>query len=283
MSTPRMSLSYPARKRWGTAMSAAALTVIALVMLTPMLWMAFASVKLDADLFTRTPLRWPDELTWDHYANLFTQFHFGSSFVNSLVIATTTVLLSVVLGGLAAYGFARYPWRGSGTALGFLMVARMVTPAALVVPLYVIMQTFGLLNSVTGVIVGVTVLNLPFVIWILKPFFETVPKEIEEAAELDGLSPFSVFFRIVLPLATPGIMTAVLYSFLAGWTDLLFPMTFITDSEVMPLTSSLLQMQTGYKIYWGELMAGGIVLTLPAVILCFALQRYLLRGLRTGY
>jgi ABC-type glycerol-3-phosphate transport system permease component len=168
-------------------------------------------------------------------------------------------------------------------ALGFLMIARMVTPAALVVPMYVIMQSLGLLNSVTGVIVGVTVLNLPFVIWILKPFFETVPKEVEEAAELDGLSPFAVFFRVVLPLAKPGIMTAILYSFLAGWTDLLFPMTFITDAEVMPLTSSLLQMQTGYKIYWGELMAGGIVLTLPAVILCFALQRYLLRGLRTGY
>jgi ABC-type glycerol-3-phosphate transport system permease component len=192
-------------------------------------------------------------------------------------------VVSVVVGGLASYGFARYPFRGSGLALALLMVARMVTPAALVVPLYVIMQTLGLLNSVTGVIVGVTVLNLPFVIWILKPFFETVPREIEEAAELDGLSPVSVFFRIVLPLARPGIMTAVLYSFLAGWTDLLFPMTFITDDEVMPLTSSLLQMQTGYKIYWGELMAGGIVLTLPAVVLCFALQRYLLRGLRTGY
>jgi ABC-type glycerol-3-phosphate transport system permease component len=106
---------------------------------------------------------------------------------------------------------------------------------------------------------------------------------VEEAAELDGLTPFGVFFRTVVPLALPGIMTAVLYSFLAGWTDLLFPMTFITDTNVMPLTSSLLQMQTGYRIYWGELMAGGIVLTLPPVILCFALQRYLLRGLRTGY
>src|SRR5699024_2128551 len=164
-----------------------------------------------------------------------------------------------------------------------LMIARMVTPAALVVPMYLIMQSIGMLNTVSSVILGVTVLNLPFVIWILKPFFETVPKEVEEAAELDGLTPLSAFYKIVIRLALPGIMTAVLYSFLAGWTDLLFPMTFITDSEVMPLTSSLLQMQTGYKIYWGELMAGGIVLTLPAVVLCFGLQRYLLRGLRAGY
>lgn len=278
-----MSMSYAARKRIGVSASAFVLTVIAVVMLLPMLWMAFTSIKPDSAIFSKTPLEWPADLTVDHYANLFTQFHFGTSFVNSMVIAVVTVAVSVVVGGLASYGFARYPWRGSGVALALLMVARMVTPAALVVPLYVIMQTLGLLNSVTGVIVGVTVLNLPFVIWILKPFFETVPREIEEAAELDGLTPFAVFFRIVLPLARPGIMTAVLFSFLAGWTDLLFPMTFITDDEVMPLTSSLLQMQTGYKIYWGELMAGGIVLTLPAVVLCFALQRYLLRGLRTGY
>lgn len=278
-----MTLSHHVRKRLGVAASGVVLTVIAVFMLTPMVWMAFTSLKVDADIFTRTPLRMPAELTSEHYANLFSQFHFAPSFVNSAIIALVTVGISVVVGGLAAYGFARYPWRGSGVALGFLLVARMVTPAALVVPLYVIMQAFGLLNTITGVIVGVTVLNLPFVVWILKPFFETVPKEVEEAAELDGLSPFAVFFRIVLPLARPGIMTAALYSFLAGWTDLLFPMTFITDAEVMPLTSSLLQMQTGYKIYWGELMAGGIVLTLPAVVVCFALQRYLLRGLRTGY
>lgn len=278
-----MTLTYTARKRLGVAMSATVLTAAAVAMLVPIGWMAYTSVKDDADIFTTTPLGRPETLTLDHYENLFTQFHFGPSFLNSTLIALATVLASVVVGGLAAYGFARYPWRGSGVAMGFLMVARMVTPTALIVPLYIIMQGLGLLNSVSGVIVGVTVLNLPFVVWILRPFFASVPREVEEAAELDGLSPFAVFFRIALALALPGIMTAVLYSFLAGWTDLLFPMTFITDPHAMPLTSSLLQMQTGYKIYWGELMAGGVVLTLPAVVLCFALQRYLLRGLRTGY
>ncbi len=278
-----MTLTYHARKRLGVIASGVVLALLALLMLVPMAWMAFTSFKRDADIFTKTPLALPPDLTWEHYGNLFSRFHFASSFANSAVIALVTVVISVVIGGLAAYGFARYPWRGSGVALAFLMVARMVTPAAVVVPLYVIMQALGLLNTVTGVILGVAVLNLPFTVWILKPFFTTIPREVEEAAELDGLAPLAVFFRIVLPLALPGVMTAVLYSFLAGWTDLLFPMTLITDTEVMPLTSSLLQMQTGYKIYWGELMAGGILLTLPAVILCFALQRYLLRGLRTGY
>jgi len=278
-----MAIANHTRKRLNVTASNIALTVIALGMLIPMFWMAFTSFKPDGDIFTSTPLQLPEALTTEHYSNLFSEFHFGTSFVNSVLIAVATVVTSVVVGGLGGYGFARYPWRGSGIALAFLMIARMVTPAALVVPMYLIMQSIGMLNTVSSVILGVTVLNLPFVIWILKPFFETVPKEVEEAAELDGLTPLSAFYKIVIRLALPGIMTAVLYSFLAGWTDLLFPMTFITDSEVMPLTSSLLQMQTGYKIYWGELMAGGIVLTLPAVVLCFGLQRYLLRGLRAGY
>lgn len=278
-----MSVSYHSRKRVAVAGSGVLLSLIAVLLIVPMLWMAYTSLKQDPDIFTPTPLQLPEAFTFEHYANLFTQFGFGMSALNSLVIALATVVLSVLLGGLAAYGFARFPFRGAGIALAFLIVARMVTPAALVVPLYVIMDALGLLNTVTGVILGATVLNLPFVIWILKPFFETVPKEVEEAAELDGLSPLRVFFQVVIPLALPGIMTAVLYSFLAGWTELLFPMTFITDPSVAPLTSGLLKMQTGYKIYWGELMAGGIFLTLPAVILCFALQRYLLRGLRTGY
>jgi ABC-type glycerol-3-phosphate transport system permease component len=275
-----MMASYQARRRLGLTATGAILTVAAGLLLVPLGWMAYTSLKQDGDIFTTNPLALPASLTAEHYTNLFTQFGFGSATLNSLVIALTTVVLSVVLGGLAAYGFARYPWRGSGIALAFLLVARMVTPAALVVPMYVIMQSLGLLNTVASVILGATVLNLPFVIWILKPFFETVPKEVEEAAEL---APVGVFVRIVLPLALPGVMTAVLFSFLAGWTELLFPMTFISSSSAEPLTSALLSMQTGYKIYWGELMAGGIFLTLPAVILCFALQRYLVRGLRAGY
>lgn len=278
-----MTLTYEMRRKVSAGLAAAVLTVVGVALLIPVFWMLFVSIRPDSEIFSTSPLSAPSQVTFEHYVNLFEQFQFGRSFANSAIIAVATVVLSVVLGGLAAYGFARYPWRGSGIALAFLMVARMVTPAALVVPLYVVMQALGLLNTTTGVVAGVTVLNLPFVIWILKPFFETVPKEVEEAAELDGLSPLAVFFKISLHLARPGVLTAVLYSFLAGWTDLLFPMTFITDASIMPLTSAMLQMQTGYKIYWGELMAGGIVLTLPPVLLCFAMQRYLLNGLRTGY
>jgi ABC-type glycerol-3-phosphate transport system permease component len=164
-----------------------------------------------------------------------------------------------------------------------LLVTRMVTPAALVVPLYLIMNALGLLNNVLSIILGVAVLNLPLVVWILRPFFDALPREIEEAGLLDGLSPVGVFWRIALPLAAPGLLTVALLSFIAGWTDLLFPMSFSSTPDATPLTSGLLQMQTGYKIYWGSLMAGGVYLTLPTLIVSFALQKYLVRGMRLGY
>jgi ABC-type glycerol-3-phosphate transport system permease component len=164
-----------------------------------------------------------------------------------------------------------------------LLITRMITPAALVVPLYLIMSGLGLLNNLLSIIIGIAVLNLPFVVWVLKPFFDALPREIEEAGLLDGLTPFGVFWRIALPLAGPGLLSVALLSFIAGWTDLLFPISFSTTTDAMPLTSALLQMQTGYKIYWGSLMAGGVYLTLPTLLLSFALQKYLVRGMRLGY
>lgn len=202
---------------------------------------------------------------------------------NSLVITIGVITISTLFGAMAAYGFSRYPFRGGGTLLGLLLLTRMVTPASLVLPLYLIMQTLGLLNTLTSITLGITVLNLPFVVWMLKPFFDSLPKEIEEAAQIDGLGPLAVFWRVAMPLAAPGLYTVALFSFITGWVDLLFGMSFSTIPEAMPLTVGMMQMQTGYKIYWGSMMAGGMYLTLPAFLVAFAMQKYLLRGMRLGF
>lgn len=260
------------------AILAAAAAAIAI----PVVWMALASLKNEPDLFSN-PTSLPKALELANYTSLFTQFHFAVATWNSIVISLGVVVISVALGGLAAYGFSRYDFKGSRVLLAGLLITRMITPAALVVPLYLIMSALGLLNNVLSIIIGVAVLNLPFVVWVLKPFFDALPREIEEAGLLDGLTPFGVFWRIALPLAGPGLLSVALLSFIAGWTDLLFPISFSTTPDAMPLTSALLQMQTGYKIYWGALMAGGVYLTVPTLILSFALQKYLVRGMRLGY
>lgn len=262
--------------RAGVAVVAAA--AIAL----PLVWMVLASLKSESELFF-SPLALPHAPSLTNYSSLFTQFHFAVATWNSVAISVGVVAISVGLGGMAAYGFSRYNFRGGRVLLAGLLITRMVTPAALVVPLYLIMNALGLLNNLLSIVIGVSVLNLPFVVWVLKPFFDTLPRDIEEAGLLDGLSPLGVFRRIALPLAAPGLLTVTLLSFIAGWTDLLFPMSFSTTPDAMPLTSGLLQMQTGYKVYWGSLMAGGVYLTLPALVLSFALQKYLVRGMRLGY
>lgn len=260
----------------------AVLVVAAAVAAIPVLWLAFSSFKTEEELFLH-PLALPRQPTLNNYASLFSQFKFGIATWNSVLISVGVVVISVVLGGMAAYGFSRYPFPASRVLLSALLVTRMVTPAALVVPLYLIMNALGLLNNLISIITGVTVLNLPFVVWILRPFLDALPREIEEAGLLDGLSPFGVFFRIVTPLAAPGLLTVALLSFIGSWTDLLFPISFSTTSDATPLTSALLQMQTGYKIYWGSLMAGGVYLTIPTLVVSFALQKYLVRGMRLGY
>jgi ABC-type glycerol-3-phosphate transport system permease component len=269
-------------ERFGQAIRIAILTAAAVLIVIPVLWMAVGSLKTEAELFA-DPLSLPRMPSLANYASLFAQFHFGPGTLNSVLISLGVVAISVSLGGMAAYGFSRYPFTGSRMLLTGLLVTRMVTPAALVVPLYLIMNALGLLNNVLSIILGVAVLNLPLVVWILRPFFDALPREIEEAGLLDGLSPVGVFWRIALPLAAPGLLTVALLSFIAGWTDLLFPMSFSSTPDATPLTSGLLQMQTGYKIYWGSLMAGGVYLTLPTLIVSFALQKYLVRGMRLGY
>ena len=270
------------RAGWGRLVIVAALIIAAVATLAPFLWLVISSLKTESDIFAY-PLALLRSPTLANYASLFRQFHFAIATVNSIAISLGVVVISVALGGLAAYGFSRYPFTGSRLLLSALLITRMVTPAALVVPLYLIMNALGLLNTLISIVLGIAVLNLPFVIWVLRPFFDALPREIEEAGLVDGLSPFGVFLRIALRLAAPGLVTVALLSFIAGWTDLLFPISFTSTPEATPLTAGLLQMQTGYKIYWGSLMAGGVYLTLPTLILSFALQKYLVQGMRLGY
>ena len=192
------------------------------------------------------------------------------------------MVLSLVLGGSAAYGFSRYPFRGSTLLLAAILVTRMITPASLVLPLYLMMDELHLTNSLVGVTIGITTLNLPFAVWLLKPFFDALPREVEEAALLDGLSPIGVWWRIAVPIAGPGFKTVALFSFIAAWTDLMIPMTMSTRPEGWTLPAGIMQMQTGFKIYWGALMSGGLYLTLPTFLIALFGQKYLAQGARAS-
>jgi ABC-type glycerol-3-phosphate transport system permease component len=259
------------------------LAFISVLTLLPTLWMILSAFKPDSEISSIPPTFLPNALTLANFQQLFTKFNFGLLTINSIIVSAAVVFLSLVLGGSAAYGFSRYPFPGSTFALNAILVARMVTPASLVLPLYILMETLGLSNTLVAVTIGITVLNLPFAVWLLKPFFDALPREVEEAALLDGLGPIGVWWRIAVPIAGPGFKTVALFSFVAAWTDLLIPITMSTRPAGWTLAAGIIQMQTGFKIYWGALMAGGFYVTLPTFLIAFFAQRYLMRGFRASF
>ena len=255
---------------------------VLLVTLLPIAWMLISAVKPDAEINSIPPTLLPRSPTLENFKQLFDQFEFATLTANSLIVSALVVGMSLIMGGSAAYGLSRYPFPGSGALLGLILVLRMITPASLVLPLYIMMDGLGLANTLIAVAIGVTVLNLPLVVWLLKPFFDALPKEIEEAALLDGLGPIGVWWRIAVPIAGAGFKTVALFSFVAAWTDLLIPLTMSTRVDGWTLPAGIMQMQTGFKIYWGALMAGGLYLTLPTFVIAFFGQKYLAQGVRAS-
>jgi ABC-type glycerol-3-phosphate transport system permease component len=256
----------------------AVLTILLTLMLLPILWMILSAAKSDDEINRIPPTFLPKAPSFDNFTQLFTQFNFGQLTINSVIVSGTVVILSIGLGGAAAYGFSRYPFLGSRLILSAILVTRMITPVALILPLYLMMDKLQLLNSLFAVTVGITALNLPFAVWLLKPFFDELPKDVEDAALLDGLGPIGVWWRIAVPIAAPGIVTVAVFSFVAAWTDLLIPITMSTRPEGWTLTAGIMQMQTGFKIYWGALMSASLYLTIPTFLIAVFAQKYLTRG-----
>ena len=251
----------------------------------PIYWMISSSFKLESEMFILSSERssWlPEKLTLDNYKELFSKYNFGRAMINSAIIAVGTTILSLILGFPAAYGFSRFKFPGSSIMLLAILLVRLFTPAALIVPFYDLMRWLGLIDSIFAIIIGTTVINLPFVLWIMKAFFDDFPKELEEAARVDGCTNLTVFSRIVIPCSLPAIATLVLFSFTMGWNDFLFSISFARSALSKPATVAIANMITGYKYNWGTLLAGGTFLAIPVMIITIMLQKYFIKGLTMG-
>lgn len=256
--------------------------LILIIILFPVYWMLSYSFKTDREIASLS-LSWiPKNITLTQYRDVFTKFKLHKYLFNSIIIAVTTTVISLILGVMAAYGFSRYNFPGSSILLFIFLLTRVFTPAALVLPLYRVVEFLGLNDSPFSIVIGVTVANLPFVVYIMKSFFDNFPKDIEEAAMIDGMSSLRVLISIVIPLVMPAIVTVALFSFTAGWNDFLFSISFSQTIKSMPGTVAIANMDTEYKIYWGAMMSGGIVLSIPILIITFILQRYFVKGITIG-
>jgi len=256
---------------------------ILLLTLFPFWWMIVTSLKRPVDIFAGVAL-WPQHSTLDNYRVLFEQHHFRAFLVNSITIVAVSVGISLVLGTLAAYALTRFRLRlglNDSALVGSLLV-RMLPAILLVIPLYIVLSKYQLLDTRLGLILVYAGLNTSFVVWLMQSFLDEIPREIEEAALVDGDSRLSALRRVVLPLAAPGIAATAIFSVITTYNDFLLALTLTStpDAQTVPVGVSTLIGKI--QIEWGPMAAAGVVGALPIVIFALIVQRHFVRGLTLG-
>jgi multiple sugar transport system permease protein len=258
----------------------ALLAVIMAFLMLPIVWLFQTAFKPGREAFAIPPV-W---VFWPTLENFYAAFKMAPALQylrNSVIIATGTMTLAMLLGVPAGYGLARSTARVS-TRLALLVLAiRMTPPVALLIPFYMLMRDLGLLGTYLAVILLQSVFNVPFVTWMMRGFFLSLPADLEDAALTDGCSRFGAFWRISLPLSAPGLATAAIFAFTLSWNDFLLPL-LLSGRTTRTLTLGIMETFTTYDIGWSRMAAIGIVTVLPVLVLGFFLQRYYIRGLTMG-
>jgi arabinogalactan oligomer/maltooligosaccharide transport system permease protein len=272
---------------WVRALAHVGLIALVAVVLYPLLLVckkAFEPGRTFA--LSASPL--PTDVTLDHFKDLFGarggdgSLLFLRSTVNSLVVALATTVVGVVLSCTAAYALSRFRFPGRKAGLTTFLVVQMFPATLLLLPLYVVLDKLGLLNSIAGLVLVYATTAIPFCVWQLKGYFDTLPRELEEAARIDGASQWMIFRRIMLPLARPGIAVTALFSFMTAWNEFIMASTFLTDESRYTLPV-LVQSSVGqFTADWGLFAAGAIVTSLPVMAAFYVVQKYLVGGLTAG-
>jgi multiple sugar transport system permease protein len=272
-----------ARERLGRAAIYVALTAAILIALFPFWWMIDTSLKHPVDIFSGVAL-WPQHLTTSNYHRLFASYHFGSYLVNSVAVVAASVGVSLVLGTLAAYALARFRLRYGvdRLALHGVLLVRMLPGILLVIPLYIVLAKWGLLNTRLGLIMIYAGLNTSFVIWMMQSFLEEIPRDIEEAAMVDGDSRLTALRRVVIPLAAPGMIATAIFAVIATYNDFIIALTLTSTPAAQTVPVGVSTLIGKIQIEWGPMAAAGVVGALPIVIFALIVQRHFVRGLTLG-
>lgn len=267
------------------------LTIISIFAFFPIFWMISTSFKPPSEAFETPPTLIPRSFTIESYIKQVSDFRaevegyagFPVFYKNGLIVAGGVAILTMFLSILAGYSFSRYKYFGKNGILIFLIATQMFPYAVIIVNIVIIFNKLHLLNTYIGLIVAITALTLPFSIWLLKGFFDKIPRELEEAAMVDGCSRVSLLFRIVVPLVMPGVISVGLFSFLASWNQLLFALQLAYKNSMFTIPPGFLRLYVGqYMIRWADMSAGSVLVTLPIIIAFMILQRYFVQGLTAG-
>ncbi len=261
----------------------ATLVAFIALMLFPLYWMLVTSFKPNIEIYHIPPRFFPDSLYLDHYARTLEDGYFVRYLWNNFIVASITTLVNLIAATLAGYSISRYPTRITAVISFGLLSTQMFPVVGIVIALYTLYLRVSMLNTHTGLILVLTATTIPFTTWMLKGFFDELPKSIEDSAFVDGASRLTVLTRIALPLAKPGLLAAGLYSFMLAWNDFLFGLTLISSDRLRTLSVGISLRYLGEVSYdWGQVTTVAVFGTVPMFVLFFLFQRYLVEGLTAG-
>ena len=256
--------------------------VLLAVCVFPFAWMALSSMKTLGELYTVPPVWLPKMPTLENYRKVLFDSNVPRYFLNSTIISLGATAIALILAIFASYGFARFNFRGKAGYQAFILVGQLLPTAAIIVPLFVTLRWFGLVNTYLGLILVYMILTLPLSVWMLTSYFKAIPVELEEAAIIDGASRLGVLFRITLPLSLPGIVAIIVYAFVTTWNEFIFALVLAQDASVKTLPIGIAEFTTEFNTDWGAVMAASLIMTLPIALMFFAMQRLFIGGLTAG-
>ncbi len=248
----------------------------------PFIWQLSTSFQDDRELTASTPSFWPSPGTLEHYGNVFSVKCFQSYILNSLVVATLTTLLCLVVGSLAAFSLARLRIKGRLGTLGVILAISMFPQIALVGPLYLVAANLDLLDTYMGLVLVYLALGLPLVTWVMFGYFDTLPREIDESARIDGVGTLGLLVRIILPMSLPSLVTTGLLAFIAAWNEFMFALAFTSTTAHQTIPVGIANFTSLYFVPWGDISAASVVVTVPLIALVLTFQRHIIDGLTQG-
>lgn len=259
------------------------LSPLIVIILFPYAVMLFTAVTPRAEVFSFPPRWLPSELRWQNFVDMWSAANFGRVVINSLMVSVASTLLTLVIAIPAAYATSRYRFRGQSAYRQFLLITQMLSPIVLIVGIFRLMVSLGLVDALSSLILAYAAFNLAFSVWMLQSYFRTIPRDVEEAAWIDGANKLQSLIYIFLPMAVPALAVVALFAFIFAWNDFVLALTLLRSSENFTLTLAVYSLVGGrYTVEWHQVMAATLLATAPIAVMFILLQRFFMQGLSLG-
>jgi multiple sugar transport system permease protein len=258
--------------------------LICMVFLFPLYWLLVTSLKTEVNIFKSPPSLFPETVSFKAYLSQLKsgEYNMLNAFYNSAIISVSAMVLSTILSIPAAYGLARFRFKGKKLFILSFLVTQMLPSTLVLTPLFIMFNNLHIINTYAAPILAGSTIGIPFAILILRTYFLSIPKELEEAAKMDGCNHFTAFIRIMIPIAYPGVVVAAVFSLLYAWGDLIYGLTFINKSSMRPITAGIYNFMQQYGTSWNSVMAFGMITISPVVLIFIFMQKYIVSGLTNG-